>query len=77
MVTAWGMQTLMSSANIMHESKGIPVRCRLRTIFDQHVKGKEVKHILAGQIEQVEKILAIKDIPAAGSEPKAKKPKTK
>ena len=41
MVTAWGMQTLMSSEDIMDETKGIALRGRLRSIFETHVSGKE------------------------------------
>ena len=41
MVTAWGMQTLMSSEDIMDETKGIALRGRLRSIFETHVSGQE------------------------------------
>ena len=70
MLAAWGMQTLMATENAMDKTKGIAVRARLREVYESHVKGKTCKHILADQIQEVEKILAIEDTPAEDTQDK-------
>ena len=62
MITAWGMQSLLQAENIRDEAKGIALRGQLRSIYDKHITDKSPEHITPLQIQQVEAVLAIKDV---------------